>query len=78
MKKELGTIASLHPMPVTLVGANVGGKPNFLVIAHVGILDYGHISLSMGKMHYTNPGIKENGTFSVNIPSIQMVKNGLL
>lgn len=74
MKKELGTVASLYPMPVTIVGANVGGKPNFLVIAHVGILDYSHISLSMGKMHYTNPGIKENGTFSVNIPSIQMVK----
>ncbi len=28
----------------------------------------------MGKGKYTNAGIKENGTFSVNIPSVGMVK----
>jgi flavin reductase (DIM6/NTAB) family NADH-FMN oxidoreductase RutF len=40
----------------------------------VGIMDLVSISLGMNKVHYTNTGIKENGTFSVNIPSIQMVK----
>lgn len=74
MKVELGAKNCLYPMPTTLVGANVNGKPNFITIAHVGIMDLGSISLSMGKMHYTNAGIKENGTFSVNIPSIEMVK----
>jgi len=61
-------------MPTTLVGANVNGKPNYITIAHVGIMDHGSISLSMNKAHYTNAGIKENGTFSVNIPSVDMVK----
>lgn len=28
----------------------------------------------MNKLHYTNSGIKANKTFSVNIPSIKMVK----
>jgi flavin reductase (DIM6/NTAB) family NADH-FMN oxidoreductase RutF len=37
-------------------------------------MNLGSISLSMAKVHYTNIGIKENGTFSVNIPSIEMVK----
>lgn len=61
-------------MPTTLVGATVEGKPTFITIAHVGIMDLGSVSLGMNKIHYTNAGIKENGTFSVNIPSIQMVK----
>jgi flavin reductase (DIM6/NTAB) family NADH-FMN oxidoreductase RutF len=61
-------------MPTTLVGATVEGKPTFITIAHVGIMDLGSVSLGMNKIHYTNAGIKENGTFSVNIPSIEMVK----
>jgi flavin reductase (DIM6/NTAB) family NADH-FMN oxidoreductase RutF len=28
----------------------------------------------MSKTHYTNAGIRENGTFSVNIPSMKMVR----
>ncbi len=31
------------------------------------------IEITLGKRHYTNTGIKENGTFSVNIPSEEMV-----
>jgi len=74
MKIRLGAKNCLYPMPTTLVGANVNGKPNFITIAHVGIMDLGSISVGMAKVHYTNVGIKENGTFSVNIPSIELVK----
>jgi len=56
------------------VGALVNTKPNYITIAHVGIMDLGSISLGMNKVHYINVGIKENGTFSVNIPSVHMVK----
>jgi len=37
-------------------------------------MDLSSISLGMAKIHYTNAGIKENKTFSVNIPSAGMVK----
>lgn len=74
MKKELGAANCLYPMPVTLVGALVDGKPNFITIAYVGIIDHGHVSLAMGKVHYTNDGIREQGTFSINLPSASMVK----
>jgi flavin reductase (DIM6/NTAB) family NADH-FMN oxidoreductase RutF len=74
MKIKLGAKNCLYPMPTTIVGANVGGKPNFITIAHVGIMDHGSISLSMNRSHYTNAGIKENKTFSVNIPNVEMVK----
>lgn len=74
MKVSLGAVNCLYPMPTTLVGANVNGKPNYIAIAHVGIMDLDSISLSMAKIHYTNAGIKENETFSVNIPSVEMVQ----
>lgn len=73
-KIEVGAKNFLYPMPVTLVGAHVSGKPNFITIAHVGILHYTTVSLSMNKRHYTNAGIKENKVFSVNLPSTRMVQ----
>jgi flavin reductase (DIM6/NTAB) family NADH-FMN oxidoreductase RutF len=74
MKKELGVKNCLYPLPVTLVGADVAGKANFITIAHVGIMDLNSISLGMAKSHYTNAGIKENGTFGVSIPSTEMAQ----
>ena len=74
MKAKLGAKNCLYPMPTTLVGATVKGKPTFITIAHVGIMGLGSVSLGMNKMHYTNAGITENRTFSVNIPSAELVK----
>jgi len=74
MKVEIGAKNCLYPLPTTLIGALVNDKPNYITIAHVGIMDLGSISLGMGKAHYTNAGIRKNGTFSVNIPSVKMVK----
>jgi flavin reductase (DIM6/NTAB) family NADH-FMN oxidoreductase RutF len=74
VKIELGAINCLYPTPTTLVGATVEGEPNFITIAHVGIMDLGSVSLEMAKAYYTNAGIKENGTFSINLPSADMVK----
>ena len=75
MKKiEIGAKNFLYPMPTTLVGANVGGQPNYVTIAHVGIMKYTTLSISLHKSHHTNPGILENRTFSVNLPSAAMVK----
>ncbi len=72
-KEKLGALNALYPTPTTLVGATVGGKPNFITIAHIGIMTHNHISLGMGKTHHTNPGIKENKTFSVCLPSENLV-----
>ncbi len=74
MKIELGAKNCLYPMPTVLVGALVNEKPNYITIAHVGIMDPGTISLGMNKTHYSNKGIKANKTFSINIPSMELVK----
>lgn len=56
MKKQLGSHNALYPTPTTLVGVTVDGKPNFITIAHVGILTLNRISLGMNKVHYSQPG----------------------
>ncbi len=66
---KLGPYNALYPMPTTLVGALVQGKPNFLAVAHVGILTHHHLSIGLNKMHHSNQGIIENGTFSICLPT---------
>ena len=76
MKRTLNAINALYPTPAVLVGAVVDGKPNYITIAHIGIVNHARpylISLSSAKVHYTNAGIKENKAFSVNIPSEDLV-----
>jgi hypothetical protein len=53
----IGAVNALYPMPTTLVGATDNGKPNFLTVAHVGILNHGtpqYLSIGLGKVHYSN------------------------
>ena len=66
----------LYPMPVTIIGADVKGKANFMPIAWAQILEHHPpmIQISASQSHYTNKGIKENMTFSVNLPSEDMVE----
>jgi flavin reductase (DIM6/NTAB) family NADH-FMN oxidoreductase RutF len=65
----------LNPLPVALVGANVDGRPNYMVIGYISPFDFGrHIFISLYKKRYTRKGIHENGTFSVNIPSEALIE----
>lgn len=57
---------------VCLVGADVAGKPNFEALAWFNFVGSRLMGVSSDRSHYTNRGIRENGTFSVNIPSSKM------
>ena len=74
-KINLGSTIPAYPMPVSLVGAQVGGKPNFLAVAWFTMVSYKppRIAIALGKGHFTNAGIKENNTFSVCLPAKDMV-----
>lgn len=70
MKKKTGKQNMLYPMPVTIIGAVVNGKINFINVGHVGIFNAFEpnvISVALAKTHYTNQGIREHQAFSVNI-----------
>jgi flavin reductase (DIM6/NTAB) family NADH-FMN oxidoreductase RutF len=75
-KIEIGIEATCYPMPCSLVGMNVEGKPNFLTVAWFSKVNVKppYIMVALGKSHYSNPGIKENKTFSLNIPSAAMAE----
>jgi len=75
-KIKLGPQTLLYPMPAVLVGANVNKRANFMTAAWCGIAAHKPpaIAVAMHKDRYTLKGIRENGTFSVNVPSSNMVK----
>ena len=59
-KKNLGNLLALYPKPMTVVGAEVEGKVNWLVVGHTGVIGHDRILVSMSKSHYTNQGIKKS------------------
>lgn len=75
-KIAIGPRTVLYPLPTVLAGANVDGKPNFSTYAWCGIANSSPPMISVAFQHkrHTLKGIKQNGTFSVNIPSVDLVK----
>jgi flavin reductase (DIM6/NTAB) family NADH-FMN oxidoreductase RutF len=75
-KIEFGADRLHYPMPCSLVGASVEGRPTYLTVAWFGMANPKppHVMVAMNKAHYTNAGVKANGTFSVNIPSVELIE----
>lgn len=75
-KVKMGPQPMLYPMPALLIGANVNGKANFMTAAWGGIAcgDPPMVSVALRHPRYTLRGIRETETFSVNVPSADLVK----
>ncbi|MFC2038784.1 flavin reductase family protein [Chloroflexota bacterium] len=65
---------SVFPMPAFIIGANVDGKANFMTAAWSGIAGGSPPIITVGirPSRYTLTGIKQNMTFSVNVPSVDI------
>jgi len=77
MKKvKLGARTMLYPMPAVLVGAQVNGKPNFMTAAWCGIAASTPpaISVAVRPARFTLKGISTNDTFSINVPSVDLIE----
>ena len=74
-KIKLGPRAIIYPMPALLVGACREGKANFTTVAWGGVVCATPPLVAISLRHYrhTYKGIKENGSFSINIPSVEQV-----
>lgn len=72
-KENIGSLVALYPKPLTVVGAEVNGKVNWLVVGHTGIIGHNRIILSMSDKHYTNIGIHQTGRLSINLVSREML-----
>lgn len=75
-KNKIQIKSYLFPRPVVLIGANINGKPNFEPLAYISSIEDKPplISIASYETHFTNIGIKENGTFSVNTPSEEIIE----
>jgi flavin reductase (DIM6/NTAB) family NADH-FMN oxidoreductase RutF len=67
--------AFVYPMPMTLIGAVVDGRPNFLAAAWVSRVNFkpAMMMVALGA-HHTNLGIDANGAFSINIPDVSLLE----
>lgn len=73
-KKKIGRPS--YPITMVLVGANVDGRANFMAVGWFSMMntDPPIIGVSIGRGRHTLEGILENGTFSVNIVSLEMTE----
>ena len=72
-KKNIGNVLALYPKPMTVVGAEVEGKVNWLVVGHTGIIGHDRVLVSMSKSHYTNQGIRKSKKLSISLVSREML-----
>jgi len=65
------------PVPICIASSFVDEKPNFATYGCFGLLaprPVTYVYIGSVDPHYTNIGIKENGYFGVNIPSVEQMK----
>jgi len=74
-KISAGRNVFMYPMPVTLLGTLVDKKPNFMALGWITRVNANPptIGCGVGRHHHSVRGIEENKTFSINIPSAEMM-----
>jgi flavin reductase (DIM6/NTAB) family NADH-FMN oxidoreductase RutF len=74
-KIKFGEVPLVYPIPIILAGALVNKVPNFETLGDVGIMGLKPplVYISSSQNHYTNQGILEQGTFSINFPTTQLL-----
>lgn len=50
MKKNIGNALALYPTPLVVVGTMVDGKPNWVLVGHLGIIGHDRV------MSFPSPG----------------------
>ena len=48
MKKNIGNALALYPTPLVVVGTMVNGKPNWVLVGHLGIMGPGELLDGLG------------------------------
>jgi flavin reductase (DIM6/NTAB) family NADH-FMN oxidoreductase RutF len=74
-KVKLGAVPLVYPIPIVLVGATVDGVANFTEVGDCAVMGIqpALVTISLSATHHTTKGIDDEGVFSVNFPSTQML-----
>ncbi|MFW9965692.1 MAG: flavin reductase family protein [Candidatus Thorarchaeota archaeon] len=75
-KIEISPEIAPFPKPIALVGSMVNNRPNFITVAWFNRVNRSPNiwGVAISKKRYTLQGIKQNNSFSVNIPSTKLVE----
>jgi flavin reductase (DIM6/NTAB) family NADH-FMN oxidoreductase RutF len=75
-KTQIDPSPLIYPAPTLIVGATIDGKANFMTAAWNGIAcgNPPMLSVAIRPNRYTLVGIKQNMSFSINVPSTDLVK----
>ena len=73
---DIGANSLFYPMPVTLVGAMVEERANFMAVGWVMRVNRQPplLAVALNKAHYTPKGIRAQRTFSVNFPGADLME----
>ena len=76
-KIDIGNNGFVYPMPVALLGTKIEDKANFMALGWVmrACINPPLLTVSVNKNHLTNKAIRENKTFSVNFPGIDLIED---
>lgn len=74
MKKNVGPLLALYPMPVTVIGALNKEKPTWTLVAHIGIIGHDRVLVSLAAPHFINDCIKETKKLSINLVDEAMLQ----
>lgn len=67
MKKSIGQIRALYPMPLTVLGVQNSQNVNWVNITHSGIVGENQLMVSLRKKRYTNEFIGKGDFLSINL-----------
>jgi flavin reductase (DIM6/NTAB) family NADH-FMN oxidoreductase RutF len=75
MELKAGPLPILGSYPTIIIGASVEGKPDFTTVAWTGVAASVPPSVTIALQHHRHSlkGVRQNMTFSVNIPSASLV-----
>jgi len=70
VKRTLGAVPYVYPVPIVLVGALVDGRPNYATVGDCAImgLNPAVVAVSLGAGHHTTKGVLEHRAFGISIP----------
>jgi flavin reductase (DIM6/NTAB) family NADH-FMN oxidoreductase RutF len=73
---QAGPLPILGVYPTIMIGVNVEGRPDFTTVAWTGVAASVPPSVTIALQHHRHSlkGVRQNMTFSVNIPSVLQVK----
>jgi flavin reductase (DIM6/NTAB) family NADH-FMN oxidoreductase RutF len=76
LEPKAGPLPLLGFYPTIMIGTNVDGKPDFTTVAWTGVAASVPPSVTIALQHqrHSLKGIRQNMTFSVNIPSVDLVR----